>query len=368
MESYKSTNVEGEGKKLDQQKRRKKLLKSQRDLRHQMTDRLRHLVAQQNMKGRSEEEEAESHNAQHIDKEKENTEPAEQIRRDYGITSNSRSKRKRPEIEKTPPVYSSPVKSPCLDFDTIREDKTARKEARRRRAEDEEREKYSEHIMLWEELRDIPGDLATKWNVVPLPSNTKRCLVISTQGRTTARFSTGELCCRFSSALPGGSATRGSHNPPSTYSVLDCLFDQDNSTFYVIDLLCWKTHMYYDCDTVFRHYWLNTKLEEEKGCSQISKNNPYRFVPLPAYAADWNGIATAASTTSDVRFGFRREGVLFVHHELFYTLGTTPLACHLSIDHTEQLLHFLHNPQQQGNTAAQLQPFSGLVPSTLMPL
>lgn len=58
---------------------------------------------------------------------------------------------------------------------------------------------------------------------------------------------------RFSSVLPCGSTAKGSRNNPNHYCILDCLFDEPSQTHYVIDVLCWRGNLYYDCDTAFRY-------------------------------------------------------------------------------------------------------------------
>ena len=55
----------------------------------------------------------------------------------------------------------------------------------------------------------------------------------------------------FESVLPAGAnAYKG--NKTTDYCILDCIYDQTTFTYYVLDLMCWKGHPIYDCDTEFR--------------------------------------------------------------------------------------------------------------------
>lgn len=120
--------------------------------------------------------------------------------------------------------------------------------------------RYQNQLMIPETLQDIPLDLQTSWCVVPYPSNAQRCLLISaggasllmiTQGKTTSRLEDGSVLHRFSSGLPNGS--RGKREGSSdSWSIFDCFFHPDSSTYFVLDMMSWKGHSYYDCSTDFR--------------------------------------------------------------------------------------------------------------------
>lgn len=55
----------------------------------------------------------------------------------------------------------------------------------------------------------------------------------------------------FESVLPAG-ANSYKGNKTTDYCILDCIYDQTTFTYYVLDLMCWKGHPIYDCDTEFR--------------------------------------------------------------------------------------------------------------------
>ncbi|CAG8772556.1 12557_t:CDS:2, partial [Racocetra fulgida] len=55
----------------------------------------------------------------------------------------------------------------------------------------------------------------------------------------------------FESPLPAGSSSYKG-NKTTDYCILDCIYDQTTFTYYVLDMMCWKGHPIYDCDTEFR--------------------------------------------------------------------------------------------------------------------
>ena len=67
----------------------------------------------------------------------------------------------------------------------------------------------------------------------------QRCVVAAAGGVTFSRLRNGVQLHRFDSALPGGSsATAGGGN--DAYTVLDCIYQPETNTYYVMDLMAWK--------------------------------------------------------------------------------------------------------------------------------
>lgn len=64
-------------------------------------------------------------------------------------------------------------------------------------------------------------------------------------------YLTGNVMNVFESVLPAG-ANSYKGNKTTDYCILDCIYDQTTFTYYVLDLMCWKGHPIYDCDTEFR--------------------------------------------------------------------------------------------------------------------
>jgi len=161
--------------------------------------------------------------------------------------------------------------------------------------------------------------------VVPYPSSGKRCIVISNLGITTSRREDGVLINRFPSNLPNGSNT--SKGVRNNYCILDCIFQEATSTYFVLDIMTWKGYLFYDCSADFRFFWKVSKLEETN-TRDITTQNPFRFIPLPYYECDSKGIKEALSGV----FPIHREGLLFYSKQTHYTFGITPLVCALGVD------------------------------------
>ncbi|GJJ76325.1 snurportin-1 [Entomortierella parvispora] len=135
--------------------------------------------------------------------------------------------------------------------------KTTPKAVRRKK----DRNPFRDQLMIPEPMTEIPADLDTSYYIVPLPIG-HRCFVISADGKTTARLPSGQLLVgAFESCLPAGSNTyRG--NRRTDYCILDCVYSSATRTFWTIDIMCWRGHPVYDCETEFRFWWLRGKLAE----------------------------------------------------------------------------------------------------------
>jgi hypothetical protein len=293
-----------------------------------------------------------------------------------------KGKRKRKEQAQTWVPGERDVKTSCVPLQAIYASKKAE---RQRRQEERLKKQYSDSFMLPESMSDIPEDFLQNWVAVPYPSGGKRCMVISAKGRTTSRSRNGAIMSRFPSALPGGRTTKGAHIHPYQYCILDCVFHEPSLTYYVLDVVCWKGNLYYDCDTTFRNYWTQTKLEETDGIHTISRTNSYRFIQLPIFECAIDELSNLASIieqqqkqTNSNPFEFEKpenldtnninnnmniiignnssnnngkfeklqelgkiESLLFYHKETQYTFGVTPLVLKLDINRLEELLEAL---------------------------
>ncbi|XP_069758909.1 snurportin-1 isoform X2 [Narcine bancroftii] len=152
---------------------------------------------------------------------------------------------------------------------------------------------YANQLMLSEWLVDVPVDLAEEWRLVVCPVG-RRTLVVASRGSTAAYTRSGFCVNRFPSLLPGGNR----HNSAlgKDYTILDCIYSDVNRTFFVLDVMCWRGHPVYDCQTEFRFFWLQSKLQEEgEELSEIATRNPV-------------------------------DGLLFYHNQTHYTPGSTPLV------------------------------------------
>ncbi|XP_064524554.1 snurportin-1 isoform X2 [Pseudopipra pipra] len=152
--------------------------------------------------------------------------------------------------------------------------------------------RYANQLMLSEWLVDVPSDLEQEWVVVVCPVG-KRALIVASRGTTAAYTKSGFCVNRFPSLLPGGNR----HNSVSekVYTILDCIYNEAQRTYYILDVMCWRGHPVYDCQTDFRFFWLSSKIQEEKGLGETSRINPV-------------------------------DGLLFYHRQTHYTPGSTPLV------------------------------------------
>ncbi|CAO3657741.1 unnamed protein product [Umbelopsis ramanniana] len=196
---------------------------------------------------------------------------------------------------------------------------------------------YRDQVMFAEWLIDVPGDLYENWCVVPCPVG-KRCLVVSANGQTMARLRNGRLLNKFESILPAGSSTYKG-NKVTDYCILDCIFDPVHWTFYVLDIMCWKGHPIYDCDTEFRFFWVASKIQADEMDVPNADNQFYKFQALQAASTTElkNVIANPyAFMPPNVKANV--DGYLLYNRETQYVVGTTPLVCWLSIDKVQELL------------------------------
>lgn len=77
-----------------------------------------------------------------------------------------------------------------------------------------------------------------------------------------------------------------------------------------------------------RFYWKSTKLDETTA-AEVSAKNPYKFLPLPYFACDAEGLRNALLPNKEG--GLAKESVVFYNKETDYTLGYSPLVCALDL-------------------------------------
>ncbi|XP_043536454.1 snurportin-1 isoform X1 [Chiloscyllium plagiosum] len=189
--------------------------------------------------------------------------------------------------------------------------------------------RYANQLMLSEWLVDVPSDLIEEWLLVVCPVG-KRTLIIASRGSTAAYTRSGFCVNRFPSLLPGGNR----HNSATgkDYTILDCIYSEVNRTYFVLDVMCWRGHPVYDCQTEFRFFWLQSKLEEEgKKLAEIVSRNPFKFVGLPSLPCTPEAICQTLAAVypfevCDLKCALQVDGLLFYHKQTHYTPGSTPLV------------------------------------------
>ena len=83
---------------------------------------------------------------------------------------------------------------------------------------------------------------------------------MASKGCTTAYRRNGKIIAKFESRLPNGSGS--TRRPNSEYSILDCIFNSERRTYWVLDILCWGGLPVIDSEAEFRAFWLTSKLTE----------------------------------------------------------------------------------------------------------
>lgn len=96
------------------------------------------------------------------------------------------------------------------------------------------------------------------FKIVAKPEGT-RCLVLSGKGTTIARDHRGCIVAKFQSGLPGGRLDEGKSE---LCCVLDCIFNKQTASYFVLDLLQWNDTSYREFPLAVRLIQLEQKLVE----------------------------------------------------------------------------------------------------------
>ncbi|XP_064608136.1 snurportin-1-like [Liolophura sinensis] len=194
---------------------------------------------------------------------------------------------------------------------------------------------YKNQLMFSEWLVEVPDDFEKEWTMVICPTG-KRSLIVASQNSTSAYAKNGFKMNTFQSLLPGGN--RNYRSKMGDCTIMDCILDEANKTYFVLDLMYWKQHPLYESETEFRFYWLSTKFSEHPEIGCFSKLNPYKFLPLPSFPCNKEVIPSALSAAQ-----FPIDGLLFYHKRTHYTFGATPLVVWLKPYMLPEILN-IHEP------------------------
>lgn len=200
-------------------------------------------------------------------------------------------------------------------------DENHRRRYERERRYDDERQLFSGQLMQPEWLIDIPGDIRS-WLVLARPEG-KRCLVIASRGKTISRSKNGSIMHTFQSQLPDGS----SYTAGRGYCILDCIYHDQNRTYYIIDAMCWKAYLLYDCSAEFRFFWLKSKFEEHFDDlninSRVSDNYSFSLVSVQKVGENAGGLDSAYDSINN---SYVTDGILLYNSESKYEPGISPLT------------------------------------------
>ena len=78
----------------------------------------------------------------------------------------------------------------------------------------------------------------------------------------------------------------------------------------------------YNTDREFRFYWLCTQISECEGVNELTRINPYKFVPLDSFSSSKDSLTTVLSKAWPLEV----DGLLFFHKLGHYMSGSSPLA------------------------------------------
>lgn len=193
-------------------------------------------------------------------------------------------------------------------------------------------------LQLSEWLKEKPENI-NDWFLVPCPKG-QRCMVIACNGYTEMYNKAGRLIDTFQSLLPGNVGSS------KDVTILDCIYVENKSTFYTLDVLTFGQQDLIDCDAEFRFFWLTSKFNENT-YDEVSEQNPYAFECIKFYDFE---------NTTNVSMEFQQfplwddncpelDGFLFYHKEASYTFGTTPLVGWLFAFMVPEVLDFPVNSE-----------------------
>jgi len=209
--------------------------------------------------------------------------------------------------------------------------------------------KFKNQLMLSEKLEEIPEDFETNWIAVKIPNNGIPCLVISYNGKTVSRNVDGTILETFYSNIPGGNPLSREYQ---NYSILDCIYDEEASVYYIKDIMCWKGYPTYDCEAEFRFFWIQTKVNEIDLRTR-GRYHSHAFIPLPTSYCQPQALTTflnrqeeeeemGHTTSPPGLIGPVQPSppttILFYNKESHYILGVNPLCCHLTLPEAKTFL------------------------------
>ncbi|KAI8984666.1 hypothetical protein BDF20DRAFT_834156 [Mycotypha africana] len=331
-----------------QEKRRQEALDFQKRQRHMSMFKARQIAS---LKLSSDEEDEEGEDGEEDDEEsaKESEEPLGSNQ--YGVSAMKRQ-RDISDDEEMEEV------SKIVKYETMK--RKSKKNSKKRNSN------LANQIMLAETIETLPEDFLENWIMVICPKG-KRCLVTSGGGVTIARSRAGFVIKKFQSLLPNGSShaqqlpiffkrTYRSNRRTSDFCILDCVYDKVHWTFYVLDIMAWNGHPAYDCDTSFRHFWLQNKIQPNELSKPNGENQFYKFkpiIPIPTTELSCVIGDPAAYLKSIQGMSYDIDGLLFYHRQALYQGGLTPLVNWLPLNDIQSFFASQDQQLQEQNLQVQ---------------
>lgn len=222
------------------------------------------------------------------------------------------------------------IPSPCTSLNHTNQDKVGHN------AEDR---KFRNKAMLSEWLVDRPMDFESEWVLKAMPVG-RRCLVFARKGETVAYSRTGQFIKAFQSSLPGGCRMHISHCRRQ-FAIVDCIYVQNNNTFYLMDALAWNEQKLYESEASFRFFWLQSKYNENQEKFLTTGNrNECRFYCLHTYSASDQDILKALNNDLLIKeHNLQLDGLLFFHIRGPYVPGANPLVLWIKPEMVNRVLN-----------------------------
>lgn len=199
--------------------------------------------------------------------------------------------------------------------------------------------KFRNKAMLSEWLVDRPMNFEYEWVLKATPVG-KRCLVFARKGETVAYSRTGQFIKAFQSSLPGGCHMHISHCRRQ-FAIVDCIYVQQNNSFYLMDALAWNEHKLYESEASFRFFWMQSRYNEAQDkFLTLSSKNESRFYCLNTYSATDRNILTALNNDHLIKeHNLQLDGILFFHMQGPYVPGANPLVLWIKPEMVDRVLN-----------------------------
>ncbi|CAG9330586.1 unnamed protein product [Blepharisma stoltei] len=149
-----------------------------------------------------------------------------------------------------------------------------------------------------------PHYINSDYLIIPRPSG-KRCMILVHDGITTSFDKNGNLMKSYSPGiLFSNSNSRGG------IILLDCIYSENQDTYYALDLLCWKMEEFYEYPAESRFYFLQCYLSQ----CEISGLS---IKTINIFEGNLEGLRNAYFW----KFDYEKDGLIFYNKNSSYVLG-----------------------------------------------
>lgn len=189
---------------------------------------------------------------------------------------------------------------------------------------------FKDNLMLSEWMMEAPEDIED-FLLVPCPKGVRVTVVKESsryhrQVNTNIFYKTGVKHSTIKSNLPKD-------------TILDCVYSKKNKIIYILDAIMYAGRDLTNCDTEFRRYWIQSKIDEDElrvfdGC-KLELIKAHDFV-------DTQSVYECFQTAPIFNDGTELDGYLFYHKESSYTIGETPLVLWLFPFMVDEVLTMFH--------------------------